>query len=181
MSGFDSYILNALFVLRSDGLVQIFTAITQFGSTSVIGGIALAAGLYLLARKRIAYFAGLCMSVVGTIIVVFPLKELVARARPDVLYQAFSEDTFAFPSGHAAFSMALYGFLAYLAWKQFPRQYAIAFIVCAAVLIGFIGFSRLYLGLHFVSDVAAGYVTGAVFLTLGIWVSERLSRSRILS
>lgn len=180
MSGFDSYILNALFVLRSDGLVQIFTAITQFGSTTMIGGIALAVGLYLLARKQIAYFAGLCLSVMGTIVVVFPLKEFVARSRPDTLYQALSEGTFAFPSGHAAFSMALYGFLSYLAWKWFPRQYAIALTVCAAALIGLIGFSRLYLGLHFVSDVAAGYVIGAIFLFLGIRLSERLIRSQIM-
>lgn len=176
MSGFDSYILDALFALRDPSFVQIFMAVTQFGSTLVVGSIALAVGLYLLARARLAYFAGLCVSVVGTIIVVFPLKEFVARARPDVLYQAFSEDTFSFPSGHAAFSIALYGFLAYLAWKQLPRQRAIVVSVGLAILVILIGFSRLYLGLHFVSDVLGGYLIGGAFVALGIWVSERLMR-----
>ncbi|MBI2613113.1 phosphatase PAP2 family protein [Candidatus Kaiserbacteria bacterium] len=181
MTALDNSVLAVLFALRDPSFVQFFTAITQFGSTFVVGGIALAIGFSLLARSRLADFAGLCISVMGTIIVVFPLKDIVARARPDILYQAFSEDTFSFPSGHAAFSIALYGFLAYLAWKQLPRPQAIAVTVFAALLIGLIGFSRLYLGLHFVSDVLGGYLIGGAFTALGIWVSERLTRHPVWS
>lgn len=181
MIGVDTYILETLFALRDPGLVQLFIGITEFGSTLTIGGIALSLGLWLLLRARLAYFAGLCVSVVGTIAVVFPLKELVARTRPEVFFRAFSEDTFSFPSGHAAFSLALYGFLAYLAWKHLPRGRAIVVSVGLAILIILIGFSRLYLGLHFVSDVVAGYAIGGIFLALGIWVSERLTRRPILS
>lgn len=177
MTGIDTSVLQMLFAMREPALVQFFAFITLFGSTFVVGGISLATGLYLLGRARIANFAGLCVSVIGTIAVVFPLKEFVARARPDIFYQAFSEDTFSFPSGHAAFSLALYGFLTYLVWKHLPRGRAIAVSVGLAILIILIGFSRLYLGLHFVSDVVAGYAIGGIFLALGIWVSERLTRS----
>ncbi len=175
MTAIDGAVLNTLYALRDPTTVQSLIFITQLGSTFTIGGIALATGLYLLARKQIAYFAGLCVSVMGTIVVVFPLKDIVARARPDVLYQAFFEDTFAFPSGHAAFSIALYGFLIYLAWKLLPRPHATAITIFAILLIGLIGFSRLYLGLHFVSDVLEGYLIGGAFVALGIWISERLT------
>ncbi|MBI4093839.1 phosphatase PAP2 family protein [Candidatus Kaiserbacteria bacterium] len=179
---FDTAILLALYAIRADGMVQFFTFITQLGSTFVIGSIATAAGLYLLSRKEIASFIGLCVSVIGTIAVVYPLKELVARARPDLVYQAFAEDTFAFPSGHAALSMALYGFLAYLVWKHLPKtawRYIAVFVAIAFSAL--IGFSRMYLGLHYVSDVLAGYVIGGVFLALGISVSKRLTRHPIWS
>ena len=80
MSGLDAYILELLYSSRSDGLAQVFTFITQFGSTVVIGSLALALGIFFIVRKRLSYFAGLCVSVMGTIAVVFPLKELIARA-----------------------------------------------------------------------------------------------------
>ncbi|MBI4080130.1 phosphatase PAP2 family protein [Candidatus Kaiserbacteria bacterium] len=182
MTELDVNILQALFAVRDTGLVQFFAFMTLFGSTFVVGGIALAAGILLLGRSRLANFAGLCTSVIGTIVVVFPLKDLIARARPDILYQALSEDTFAFPSGHASFSIALYGFLAYLTWKHVSNPtWRYAAIFAAAALILLIGFSRLYLGLHYLSDVVGGYLIGGAFLALGIWVSERLTRHPIWS
>lgn len=181
MSGIDTAVLQALYSIRDAGAVQIFIGITEFGSTLVIGGIALSIGLWLLLRALLAHFAGLCVSVVGTIVVVFPLKEFAARTRPDVFFRAFSEDTFSFPSGHAAFSLALYGFLMYLAWKHLPHERAIVVSVGLAILVILIGFSRLYLGLHFFSDVVAGYAIGGIFLALGIWVAESLTRRPILS
>ena len=78
-------------------------------------------------------------------------------------------------------SLALYGFLAYLAWKNLPRKQGAGVVVLAMVLIGLIGLSRLYLGLHYASDVLGGYAIAALFLGLGIWTSERLSRYSIWS
>jgi len=181
MSEIDVDVLHALYALRDPAALQVFVWITELGSTLVIGGIALCVGLCLLSRARLAYFAGLCVSVMGTVAVVFLLKEIVARARPDVLYQVYAEDSFAFPSGHAALSLALYGFLSYLAWKTLPRNRAVIASCAAALLIGLIGFSRLYLGLHYASDVAGGYAIGGAFLALGILLAERLKRHPILS
>ena len=181
MSGIDASVLHALYALRDPSAVQTFIWITELGSTVLIGGIALTAGLWLLLREHISYFAGLCVSVLGTAGFVFALKELIERARPDVMYQAYLESGYSFPSGHAAMSLALYGFLAYLAWKNLPRKQSIVIIVLAIALTGLIGLSRLYLGLHFLSDVLGGYAIAALFLGLGIWVSERLSRHSIWS
>ena len=175
MSGLDTYILELLYSSRSDALVQLLTYVTQFGSTIMIGGLALALGLFLMIRERLSNFAGLCISVMGTIAVVFPLKELVGRARPDVIYQAYLTDGFSFPSGHSSLSLALYGFIVYLAWKNFPR-WRMYVLVGLGTLVALVGFSRLYLGLHFASYVLAGYFIAGIFLLLGILASERLSR-----
>jgi len=175
MTGFDTSILDLLYSSRSDGLVQIFIYVTQFGSTITIGGLALALGIFFIIRKRLSYFAGLCVSVMGTIAVVFPLKELIARARPDAMYGAYIESGFSLPSGHAAFSLALYGFMAYIAWQHLPR-WRVHILACLGILIALVGFSRLYLGLHFASDVLAGYLIAGTFLSLGILLAERLNR-----
>ncbi|OGG80411.1 hypothetical protein A3A39_02540 [Candidatus Kaiserbacteria bacterium RIFCSPLOWO2_01_FULL_54_13] len=176
MSGIDTYVLEALYTLRDPSIVQFFIGITELGSTLAIGGVALALGLYLLFREQLSYFAGLCVSVMGTTVTVFILKEFIERARPDTLYQAYLETSFAFPSGHAALSLALYGFIAYLAWKNLSQTRSVVVPLLAALLVGLVGFSRLYLGLHVVSDVLAGYAVGVIFLALGIWISERLKR-----
>ena len=181
MNGIDVYVLQTLYALRDPAFVQGFIAITQLGSTFVIGGLSLLAGCTLIVRQRISHFIGLCICVMGTIAVVFPLKELIARARPDILYQVYAEDTFSFPSGHAAFSIALYGFITYLAWKYLPEKRRGFVLILATLVIGLVGFSRLYLGLHFASDVLAGYAIGGAFLAMGIVVSERLSRLSIWS
>lgn len=176
----DLFLLEGLHSIRGTPLTQIFIGVTEMGSTVAIGGIALAIGLFLLAKKQFSLFVGLCVSVLGTAAAVFSLKEIVERARPDVLYQAYLETGFSFPSGHASLSLALYGFVVYLLWKHVPekRMYA---LVAGALLIGLIGFSRIYLGVHYTTDVLAGYTIGAMFLTAGIKVSELLRHHPILS
>ncbi len=178
----DNTVLQALYSLRDPAFVQIFSLITEFGDTLVIGGISLAAGVVLLVRKDLSAFAGLCISVAGTVPAVFLLKEVVARARPDVLYQAYLEHGFSFPSGHAAFAVALYGFLMYLLWPFIKtHRWAGASVGFLNLLIVTIIFSRLYLGVHYLSDVLAGALVGGTFLAAGIYVSERLKRSSIWS
>ncbi len=175
MSGLDTYILELLYSSRNDGLVQVFFFITQFGSTIMIGGIALALGLFLIIRERLSNFAGLCISVIGTIAVVFPLKEIAGRARPDAIYQAYLESGFSFPSGHSALSLALYGFIAYIALKIWPEK-RLLILIGFGTLVALVGISRLYLGLHYTSDVLTGYLIAGIFLLTGTLVSERLNR-----
>lgn len=172
----DALILQVLYEMREIPFTYVFIAITEIGSTVAIGGIALALGLALIARKHFSSFIGLSVSVLGTAATVFSLKEIVERARPDMVYQAYLETGFSFPSGHASLSLALYGFIAFLVWKHASHQRTLA-VAVVIVLVGLIGFSRLYLGVHYASDVLAGYAVGAAFLFAGIRISERLSRS----
>ena len=174
----DLSLLQALFALRDQSAVQALIWITELGSTITIGGLAVCAAFLFALRGRFAYLAGLIVSVAGSAVAVFLLKEIVHRARPDALYQAYAETDFSFPSGHATMSLALYGFLAYVAWQIIPSKgWRIAAVLGTGVLIALISFSRLYLGVHYLSDVAGGIVVGSFFLSLAIFTSKRLWRT----
>ena len=181
IAALDTRILEALYAVRDLNLSYVFIGISELGGTFVVGGIVLALGVYFLLHKQFSTLTGLIVSIIGTATVAFSLKEILVRARPDVFYQAYAEDGFSFPSGHAAMSLALYGFLAYLAWKYLPKRSRGVVVFTTMLLVALIGLSRLYLGLHFLSDVVGGYAIAALFLALGIWVSERLNRNPLWS
>jgi len=171
----DVQVLNALFALRDQSAVQILIWITELGSTITIGGLAVCAALLFAIRGRLTYLAGIIVSIAGSIVAVFLLKEIVHRARPPIDFQAYPETDFSFPSGHATMSLALYGFLAYVAWHTIPsKTLRIAAVLGLGVLIAAISFSRLYLGVHYLSDVAGGLIIGSFFVSLAIFTSERL-------
>ncbi|MDB5253916.1 MAG: phosphatase family protein [Flaviaesturariibacter sp.] len=87
---------------------------------------------------------------------------------------------FSFPSGHATSGFIFYGLLVYLVWKSDARPVArypaIALLVLLALLIGF---SRVYLRVHYASDVIAGFCNGAAWLALAIWMMERLKKKAV--
>ena len=161
----DQQILEGLYAMRNPEVVQALIWITELGSTAVIGGLTLSIGLILLLRGRVAYCTGLAVSVAGSAVAVFLLKEIIHRARPDTIFQAYLETGFSFPSGHATMSFALYGFLTWLAWRLTQRnRWRFAALAIAILFIGTIGFSRAYLGVHYVSDVLGGFLIAGVFV-----------------
>ena len=95
------------------------------------------------------------------------LKLSFHRARPEVAFVHL--DTYSFPSGHAMISTAAYGALAYLAWGHIrTRSRRIVLVAGTVVLLGLIGFSRIYLGVHYLSDVLAGIAGGVFWLSVSI-------------
>ena len=105
------------------------------------------------------------------------LKEMFQRVRPaDPLLDPLRN--FSYPSGHASSGIIFYGLLAYLIWQSDVSM--LAKYISSILLIGFallIGFSRIYLGMHYASDVAAGFCLGFSWLIISLWVVNRL-RSR---
>ena len=99
-------------------------------------------------------------------------KRTFIRARPtEVAY--YTESGYSFPSGHSATAMTLYGLLGY--WlvrgrRRIQNQWLVG--ICAIGLILVVGFSRIYLGVHFLSDVLGGYLVGACWLIVGIVLTE---------
>jgi membrane-associated phospholipid phosphatase len=88
------------------------------------------------------------------------LKDFFHRTRPAPLEGFIPAQAFSFPSGHAMVAAAFYGFLAYLAWRSLPGWRRPVMVGLLLGLILLIGVSRLYLGVHYASDVFAGYVAG---------------------
>ncbi|RJQ33805.1 phosphatase PAP2 family protein [Candidatus Parcubacteria bacterium] len=171
----DQYILEGLYAMRNPEAVQVLIWITELGSTTFIGGLTISAGLVFLFRGKVAYFTGLAISVAGSAAAVYFLKELFHRARPDTIFQAYLETGFSFPSGHAAMSLALYGFLVWLVWRHIPQTgWRFAALFSAALLIGVIGFSRMYLGVHHASDVLGGFLIAGMFAWLATIATRKM-------
>lgn len=169
---------TALFAIRSPFSISAFKTITLLGETSVIIALSLTIAIVLWRSSRTrAYALSLVAAVLGAGATVYTLKALIERARPNGLLPAITETSSSFPSGHATLSMVLYGFIAYILLSLFPTKKPLI-MIAAVLLIGTIGFSRLYLGVHFPSDVLSGYLFGSAWLWLGIRMSGILSKTR---
>jgi membrane-associated phospholipid phosphatase len=147
------------------------TAVTTLGSTPVLALIAAAAAVYLFRRGRRRDAALLTVVLVGTQLLTWILKAAFERPRPTFEDPVATADWFSFPSGHALSSIAFYGALVYLLSGRLrdPLVRA-ACLFGAALLVAAIGFSRLYLGVHYLTDVLAGYSAGLALLLLAIAV-----------
>ncbi len=162
---------------RIPALTTFFTWFTNLGDARIIIILGLSMAIVLMRHHRSAYMAGLAVSIFGSVGFSYLLKLIVARGRPMPSLAAIDAPGYSFPSMHAACSMAMYGFLAYMIYKLLqPLHHRAPLVAATAIIILLIGFSRLYLGVHYPSDVAAGFVIGGFFLWLGTAVAMRLER-----
>jgi undecaprenyl-diphosphatase len=152
--------------------------VTSLGSTIVLGIVLLAVvGYLLLAHKRAAAWLMLG-SVLSGLAVNSLLKYAFARPRPDVVPPAVEVFTASFPSGHAALSAITYLTLAAILGRTQPAvSIRIYFVVLAAFVTGLVGVSRVYLGVHYPTDVLAGWCIGAAW-ALGCWALTSWLQSR---
>ena len=147
--------------------IEAFRVLTFFGSPAVALAIATVAFVVLYRRRRLVEAALLPVVLGGGELLNLVLKLSFQRPRPDVGF--VSLDTYSFPSGHAMISTAAYGALAYLAWRHLrTRPGRLAVAGGTVVLVALICFSRLYLGVHYLSDVLAGIAGGTFWLALSI-------------
>lgn len=160
----DRQLFAALQSLRSDGLDRVMVAITELGGAWVTVPLGLLVFGWLGWQRRWA----LAWYWVGTFLAarlsLATLKWGLERERPLNIYSGY--ETFSFPSGHATTAMLVYGFLAFLLARGRPRHWRALLLSVAGVLIAAIGLSRLYLGMHWLSDVIAGYALGLAWITL---------------
>jgi membrane-associated phospholipid phosphatase len=155
-------------------VVHAFEAVTFFGNASTLAVFGLAVAFVLCALSRWSLLSGWAAAIAGTGLLNTTLKGVVRRLRPHLPEPWVTEAGWSFPSGHAIVSLVAYGFVAYLITRMtsapFPRWKAIALL---ATLVLLIGFSRVYLGVHFLSDVIGGYAAAAVWLTFCILITHR--------
>lgn len=144
------YVFDTIFVVVFLLAAALFLWIKKYKKEAVLAaGLGIADGLILLL-----------------------LKNLIERARP--VNQLISETGFSFPSGHAVTAVVLFGILSYLIWKHFKsRVVRIWAVFISLFMVLLIGFSRVYLNVHWLSDVLAGYFLGGFLLFLCIYLFER--------
>ncbi|MFA5188582.1 MAG: LssY C-terminal domain-containing protein [Patescibacteria group bacterium] len=177
----DIRLENLLFVFRQASLVKIFTWITILGEWEFeLGIIALISGLLWLWHKK-NYILPFWLILAGTEIFVYLGKIIIRRPRPEEV-AIYLEKSASFPSGHAALAMALFGFLIYFSWRNLKNwKNKLNILFAGALVIIAVGFSRLYLGLHYLSDVLGGYLLALLWLIIGInlieWPSFKKEKS----
>jgi membrane-associated phospholipid phosphatase len=161
--GLDQGILLAIQKLHTPFLDRIMLGITFVGEPVIILLICLAFRSALLHYKRPLEANTLGIAAVGAIGLNYSLKVLFARARPALWDWIINVGHYSFPSGHAMVSMVIYGFIGYILAKEFPQQQKQIFAFTTGLIIA-IGLSRLYLGVHWATDVLAGYAVGLAWL-----------------
>ncbi len=169
----DLWFENLMLGIRSPLSTSVFKVITSLGeATLVLVLTALACAVLYRTRELRAYAFGLAAAVLGAALSVQVMKAVIDRARPGGLIQSVVETSSSFPSWHATGSVAFYGFIAFLLCRRYP-QHARIVTTAAAALFLLIGFSRLYLGVHFLSDVIAGYLVGGLWLLIGVAITNK--------
>jgi membrane-associated phospholipid phosphatase len=160
-----------------------FGAITELGSPVVVGIFALL-GATVLRRERRWFMLGAWVAAfAGGALLDALLKLLVHRTRPPFASDFLARTSFSFPSGHSMMSMVCYGMITYMLVTYRARNGASrALVIAAGILtILLVGASRLYLGVHFFSDVMAGFVAGIVWLTTCVTGLEVVRRRALLT
>lgn len=179
--GFDSAVAVWLHGHSMPALTVLFLAVTQLGSTLVLVVGAVAAVAALAARRRLADAALVATAIAGGELLDAVLKAIVHRGRPEFADPIATAGGYSFPSGHAMAALTLYGALAYVIARRVggARRRAVWVGLALAVVV-LVGVSRVYLGVHYLSDVLAGYAAGAAWLLLcilavslgGVWAGR---------
>ncbi|WP_347159156.1 phosphatase PAP2 family protein [Pontibacter chitinilyticus] len=174
MKAVDSSVGLFLYRLRTDAMAQAFYYFTQLGTTWGVAATFILVAAVLLVKKRWHYLVALLVAVLGTGASVYFTKLYFHRERPlDIGY--YKASSFSFPSGHSAEALALFGIIAvFILLERDHIRFARFWATLCVVYTVLIGFSRLYLGVHFVSDVAGGYLLGSLWLILAVCVLEYL-------
>ena len=170
----DYFASQQMSMLSESPIVKFFILITSFASTATTCLIVFLTCVLCWVTRQRYILIGLLVAVLGSTIFTFLSKLLFQRDRPvDIL---LFEHTDSFPSGHATITVALYGFLAYLAIR-FSRTFSqqVRIVVMTVFFSILVVLSRIVLNEHYLSDVLGGYLVGALWLTVAISVTEWLS------
>lgn len=157
----------------NDNLTKILRVITICGSAKFLIGVTVGVAIVFLIKKeyRLAIYTILnilCAHLINTLI-----KYIIRRDRP-VGHRLVSEKGYSFPSGHSMVGFAVYTFLIYLVYRNVKNKaLKITLIILLSLLIFLIGFSRIYLGVHYTSDVLAGYLISFTYINMFIYIISR--------
>lgn len=174
---FDQTAATAIRELTTPALTTFFLVVTALGSVEAITLVSLLGAVAFGAWRRWLLFGIWLTAAGGSVVLIMLLKSLFARPRPYFEQPLLLEPYYSFPSGHAMEAVVLYGMLAYfamLALRTWRTRAAVVFGTSLLVLL--IGLSRMYLGVHYFSDVVAGFAAGGAWLSICITVMESVRR-----
>lgn len=163
---FDDKIYQFIISFQNDALTSIMKVITSFANPLTIVSLCLASLLSLIWKYKASIYL-IIVTIISTVFN-FLTKNIVLRNRPDHL-RLIEETGYSFPSGHAMGSIAFYGFIIFLLSKSKINKYLKIFLsVIIGLTIFLIGISRIYVGVHYPSDIIGGFLLGYIILISSI-------------
>lgn len=176
---FDHTLISFIRGFESQALTSIMMFFTFIGSFPVILVLFLIVSyiLYSVLKCRAEVFL-LGTVILGTQIINQALKMLFHRVRPD-FHLLIDVGGYSFPSGHAMSAFAVYGILTFIFWRHIPNRFGRTMLILfSSILILLIGTSRIYLGVHYPSDIIGGYFASSVWLTVSICFFQRYKEKK---
>ena len=171
----DGALRNWAINFNTPDIVMVWKVISFLGSGAFLTGLTLL--LLAIFTMRGDWWAGrkLTIAMGGSIVLDNLLKWTVARPRPAEIYAQTMPTSYSFPSGHALFSIVFYLSVACIIGRGNKFRWNKSLVVATFLLVAAIGASRIFLGVHYGTDVLGGYLVGAAWLTLlSIWRSSEL-------
>lgn len=165
LGGMDESVSGYIISFRSDVLTNYFNFATHLGDRNAyIVFTLLLAVFYFIKHRSWKFILQTTLVLILATLSNIVLKKAINRARPS-LEHLVSVNTLSYPSGHSMSAMAFYGFLIFLCVRyKMPRWVRYLFVTILILLILSIGVSRIYLGVHYPSDVAAGFIGGLIWV-----------------
>ena len=167
----DEVFYNGLIRIKNSYLTNILYVITNIGST--VGVISLLVIMFIIfyKKKAISDFKYVAVNVgVGALIMKI-LKHIIKRIRPS--WKWIVQSGFSYPSGHTISAVLLYGTLILLVYKKVHGKYRKPLIICFSLMIILISISRIYFGVHFLTDVIASIILGSIILIISSLFMDR--------
>lgn len=176
---FDSQVRSLVHAHSTGQVTAVMKFLTLFGSSLVMTPLALLALTLCYIRREFHALKMLAATFAGALVLELLLKSIFHRVRPAPFFDILRPASYSFPSGHALFSFCFFAGLLVVISPRLARPKAkIVLWLISVVLIFGIGFSRIYLGVHYPSDVLAGYAAGLVWVATLSFV-DKLHRRNV--
>lgn len=170
---FDTLMLEIVRDMHTAWFDRVVVAVTQLGGAVCVIIVTLCVAYYLWQKMGKAYGMLVLFGVLGASVLNLALKAIFSRPRPELWERIVSEASFSFPSGHAMASASLAMSILLAVWTTRAR---LPVLLCGAVYVLAIGFTRLYLGVHYPTDVMAGWMVSVAWVTVVYGVLYRAGK-----
>ncbi|RTE09226.1 phosphatase PAP2 family protein [Paenibacillus whitsoniae] len=176
---FDEAIITSIQGHESPMITCMMKVFTFIGGGIPVGIITILAilFLYFVLHHRVELTL-LIAVVIGSALINTVLKTAYHRSRP-MIHRIIEANGFSYPSGHSMTAFSLYGVLAFLLWRHIKTSSSrITLVVLSSLMVLLIGVSRIYLGVHYPTDVLGGFLASGCWLTVAIWFYQWLQEKR---
>ncbi|QUW20543.1 phosphatase PAP2 family protein [Sporosarcina sp. Marseille-Q4063] len=171
LSSFDTIMINAIQGLETPWLTAIMKFFTWIGSGYVVAPLTVIAAVLLVFVFKYRHQALLLVVVIGGTVAFNHLLKLYFKRERPVFHRILDANGYSFPSGHTMMAFSLYVIIAYIAWRNVETRLGkVLLIVFATFMTVMIGTSRIYLGVHYPSDVAGGLMASGFLVTIAVTI-----------